>query len=99
MALSTETRTIANAGTTTEAISLVNYTSGSFSTPAAFTGTTVQPQYSNDNSNWTAVGSAISVSTNTTYDLPAAWFNARYGRLVSNSSEAAERIITLGLRK
>lgn len=99
MALVTETRTIASAGTTSEAISLVNYTSGSFSIPSVFTGTTITPQYSNDNSNWTAVGSAITVATNGTYDIPETFFNAKYGRLVAGSSQAADRTITLGLRK
>jgi hypothetical protein len=99
MALVTETRTIANAGTTTEAINLTNYTSGSFSIPSAFTGTTITPQYSNDNSNWTAVGSAITVATNGTYDIPSTFFNAKYGRFVAGSSQGAERTITFGLRK
>jgi hypothetical protein len=72
---------------------------GSFSIPAAFTGTTIQCQFSNDGINWTNVDSAISVTANGTYVIPANVFKARIGRLVSNSSEAAERVITLGLRR
>lgn len=87
------------AGTQSEAFDSGNGTEGSFSVPAAITGTTLQPQFSNDNVNWTAVGSAISVSANNTYPLPADLFKARFARLVSNSSEAAERTITLAIRR
>ena len=72
---------------------------GTFSIPAAFTGTAIQPQFSNDGTNWTNVGSAISIATNGTYVIPADVFKASRGRLVSNSSEAAARVITLGLKR
>lgn len=73
--------------------------SGTFSIPAAFTGATVQPQFSNDGTNWTDVGSAISVAANGTYVIPADIFKASRGRLVSASSEVAARTLTLGLKR
>lgn len=97
--IQTRTVVIASAATQSEAFVAGMATEGSFSIPAAFTGATVQPQFSNDATNWTAVGSAISVTANNTYAIPAGVFAARYGRLVSASSEAAERTITLGLRR
>lgn len=74
-------------------------TEGTFSIPAAFTGATIQPQFSNNGVSWTNVGSAITVAANNTYIIPSDTFKARFGRLVSASSETAERIITLGLRR
>lgn len=99
MAISVETRTIANAGTNSEAFDSGNATEGTFSLPGTFTGTTIQPQFSNGSTNWTNVGSTIAVSANGTYPIPADVFKAKFGRLVSGSAEAAERTITLGLRK
>ena len=90
---------IASAASQSEAFEAGMATEGSFSIPAAFTGATVQPQFSNDAVNWTAVGSAISVAVNNTYSIPADVFKARFGRLVSASSEAAERTLTLGMRR
>lgn len=94
-----ETRLIAVAGTISQSFDVGNAVEGSFSTPAAITGTTIQPQFSNDNVNFTSVGSAISVTANNTYALPDGLFLAKFARLVSNSAEAAERTITLGLRR
>lgn len=99
MAINIETRVIAIAGTNSEAIDVGNATEGTFSLPGSFTGTSIQPQFSNDLVNWTAVGSAISVAANGTYAIPADVFKAAYGRLVSNAAEAAERTLTLGLRR
>jgi hypothetical protein len=72
---------------------------GSFSIPATFTGTTIQPQFSNDGTNWTNVGTAISIAANGTYVIPQEVFKASRGRLVSNSSEVAARTIILALRR
>ena len=91
--------TIIAAATQSEAFESGTATDGSFSIPAAITGTTMQPQFSNDAVNWTNVGSAIAVAINTTYPLPGDLFRARFARLVSNSSEASERIITVGLKR
>jgi len=99
MSLSTTTRVIANGSTSTETINVAQFTSGSFSIPSAFTGATVQVQYSNNGLNWTNVESAISVAADNTYSLPGEAFDAQFVRLVSASSEAAERTITLGLRR
>ncbi len=74
-------------------------TEGSFTVPAAITGTTIQLQFSNDGTNWTSVDTAISVAINTTYVIPANVFKARFGRFVSNSSEAAARTILVALRR
>jgi len=93
------TRKIAAAGTDSEAFDAGGAIEGSFSIPSAITGTSIQPQFSNDQTNWTNVGSPISIAVNGTYAVPADVFKAAYGRLVSNSAEAAERIITLGLRR
>ena len=98
-AIQSRTILIASAASQSEAFDSGNFTEGSFSTPAAFTGATIQPQFSNDAVNWTAVGSAISVAVNDTYAIPDGVFIARFGRLVSASSEAAERTLTLGMRR
>jgi hypothetical protein len=90
---------IVAAGTQSEPFEAGQATEGSFSIPAAFTGATVQPQFSNDALSWTSVGSPISVTVNNTYAIPDGVFKARFGRLVSASSEGAERLITLGLRR
>ena len=72
---------------------------GSFQIPAAITGTTIQPQFSNDGINFTAVGGAISVAADGMYQIPAACFDARFFRLVSNGAEGAARTLTVFLRR
>jgi hypothetical protein len=99
VAVLTTTRKIAAAGTSSEAFDAGAATAGTFTLPSTFTGSTVQPQFSNNLTNWTNVDTAISVAANGTYVIPDAVFKAAFGRLVSGSAEAAERIITLGLRR
>jgi hypothetical protein len=93
------TRKIAAAGTSSEAFDAGGATEGSFTIPSTFTGSTVQAQFSNNQTNWTNVDSPISVAANGTYPIPSGVFKAAFGRLLSSSAEAAERIITLGLRR
>jgi hypothetical protein len=99
-----ETATIAAAGTDSTAVNASKASLGAIQIPAAFTGATVEVQYSNDGSNWTAVPALIhesnpfAVAANGTYYIPALAFNARYIRFVSAGAEAAERSITVFLR-
>lgn len=88
---------IAISTTDTDPIVVAGSNTGTFQIPAAFTGANVQPKFSNDGVTYTAVGSAISVSANGTYVIPADCFRARYLMLTSGSSEAAARQITLCL--
>lgn len=97
--IATRTLTILSAATQSEAFEARQTSENTFSIPTVLTGTTIQPQFSNNGTDWTAVGSAIAVTINNTYVIPADVFKARYGRLVSDASEAADRIITLGLRR
>ena len=99
MAVLTTTRNIAAAGTASEVFDAGAATAGSFTLPSTFTGSTIQVQFSNNLTNWTNVDTAISVAANGTYLLPDAVFKAAFGRLVSGSAEAAQRVITLGLRR
>lgn len=97
--IQTRTVRIVAAGTQSEAFEAGQGSEGSYSLPGTFTGATIQAQFSNDGTNWTSVGSPVSVTANGTYIIPADVFKARFGRLVSASSEAAERTITIGLRR
>lgn len=90
---------IAISTTDTDAIASAGSNTGTFQIPAAFTGATMQPKFSNDGTNYTAVGSTISVSANGTYVIPADCFRARYFKLTSASSEAAARTIRLFLTR
>jgi hypothetical protein len=99
MSINVETRLIASAGVNSEAIDSGRATQGTFSIPAAITGTSIQCQFSNNGTNWTNVGTAISIAANGTYPLPDDMFKAAFGRLVSNASEATARTITFGLRR
>jgi len=92
------TVTIPNGTTPTNSFRIGSAEQGSFSTPAAITGATLQQQFSNNGTNWTAVGSAVSVTANNTYPMHVDMFKARFGRLVSASNEAAARVITLSLK-
>lgn len=89
---------IANGVAVSDVIPTGGYSAGSFQIGSAFTGATVQPKFSNDGTNFTAVGSAISVAANGTYAIPADCFKAKYIRLDSASNEAAARTLTLFLR-
>lgn len=97
--IQTRTVRIVAAATQSEPFEAGQGSEGSYSLPGAFTGATIQAQFSNDGVNWTNVDTAASVAANGTYVIPSNVFKARFGRLVSASSEAAERIITIGLRR
>jgi hypothetical protein len=89
---------IAATETASDVIHNGGYSGGTFQIPAAFTGANVQPKFSNDGVTFTAVGSAISVSANGTYEIPALCFRAKYIRLDSASAEGASRTLKLFLR-
>ena len=91
------TATILSGATDSQSI-LLQGDQGTFQIPAAITGNTIQPKMSNDGTNFTSVGSAISVSANGTYAIPSGCFAARYLKLVSASSEGADRAITVFTR-
>lgn len=91
-------------GSTSASFPLGGYAWGSVQLPAAFTGTALTFNYSHDGSNWTAVpveGNEVNpetVTANGTYRIPAYAFAAKYCQIVSGSSEAAARTITVFLR-
>jgi hypothetical protein len=98
------TLTIANSATNSTAHRTSGMGRGSFQV-GPFTGTTVTVQGSNDNqspTNWTNVGvegnevnPTTSVVDNGAYSLPLKTFNFKWFRLVSGSSEGAERTIRI----
>lgn len=97
--------TIAISTTTSDALCIQEYNMGSFQIPAAITGTTLTIHVSNDNSNFVALqdaaGSAIAavpVSANESCPFPAAAFNFKYAKFVSNQTELAARTIAVLLK-
>ncbi len=76
---------------------------GAVQMPSAITGTSLTVNYSNDNSNWTAVpteGSEtnpITVEADGTYRLPSWAFSAQYIQLKMDA-QAAARTLTLFLK-
>lgn len=99
------TATIANGQTISDAISSLGKTLVGLITPAAFTGTIITFQISMDGTTYkTFYNSAGAIATVTVgVDrhiglVPADFAGARFFKLVSGSSEAAEREITVILR-
>lgn len=91
---------IANGATASEAIPVDDVSSGSFSIPAAFTGTAVTFTGSDTaDGTFVAIYNAsnaavsITVAINRAYPLPAECFGFKFIKIVSGSSEAAERTI------
>lgn len=100
----TETVTISSGGQNSEALSLDMMAWGCYQIPSTFTGTEVTVQFSINGTNFTNVptegseSNPATVTANGTYDLPVKTFTAPYCRLVSGSSEGADRTITVHLR-
>ena len=98
------TLTIDNAGTASGAHRTSGLGRGSFQLPDAFTGTEVTVQVSNDDqapSNWSSVpvegneANPITVSADGAYALPMKTGFFKWFRLLSGSSEGAERTIRI----
>ena len=99
------TCTIAISTTTSDAVAIAEFNKGSFHAPAALTGANFTVHVSNDGTNYNALqnaaGTAIAVipaTTNEANMLPAETFNFKFMKLVSASSEAAARTITIFLK-
>ena len=88
---------IANGGTAAQFMS-GGFSRGTFQQPSAFTGATIQPAMSNDGTNFTDSGAAITVTDDETYAIPAAVFAAKFIRLTSASSEGAARSLKIFLK-
>lgn len=101
-----ESAVIAASGTKTAAVDLRGMTLVGFYLPATFTGTAVTFEASADNSTFISVrdgaGNALSktVAQNQFIPLdPALFLGIQYLKLVSGSTEGAERTIKLALRQ
>lgn len=99
------TCTIANGGTQSTPICTDGFITGTFSIPAAFTGTAVTVKFGNiKDGTFTAVpdmgdeSNPQTVTTNGTYYLPLFTCSAKYFVLVSGSSEGADRTISVFLK-
>lgn len=95
------TVTIAASGTVSTAFDARGFTTIGFATPAALTGTAITVQVSHDNVTFvplkTNANAAVSVTvtTSSAYTLPSDIRPWRYFKLVSGSTEAAGRTITI----
>lgn len=88
--------TIANGQTTSSAIDLRADTSAGFILPAAFTGTGMTFQVSADNVTYTAhSATSVTVAQGKAYGIPADVAVFPWIKLVSGSSEAGARTITI----
>lgn len=95
---------IASSGTVSTAIQTVGFAFGSITLPAAFTGTALTFQTSSDDSTYVAAyddeGTQITIGTvaaSRRFRLPNKLFPANYIKIVSGSSEGAERTIGVEL--
>lgn len=100
-----KTTTIASSGTTTAAIDLTSYSLVGLVMPSAFTGTALNIKASADGVTYETMydtsGNAFSISVGANRFIaiaPTDFAAARFIKLVSGSSEASERTITLALR-
>jgi hypothetical protein len=100
------TTTIASSGTTSTAIDLYGYSLVGIVTPAALTGTSFTIKGSVDNSTYVdmydTAGTQLSITAAASRFIaiaPQDFTSVRYIKLVSGSSEGAERTITLAIRK
>jgi hypothetical protein len=100
------TVTIATSGTVSTAVDLYGYSLLGIITPAAMTGTALTVQASHDGSTFNVMydtdGSALSITSAASRFIalaPQDFASVRHLKLVSGSTEAAERTITLAIRK
>ena len=103
--VSSATVTIASSGTTSNAIDLVGMNLVGIQFPSAFTGSTVSFEASLDGSNYYAIADtagtdlSVTVTADRLVALVAADLSCvRFLKIVSDSSEGAERTITLAIR-
>lgn len=94
------TVTIANGETVSTAFDARGFASFGAILPAAFTGTAMTFQVSNDNTTFTALNNSsgavsLTVAQAKAYALPADLKPWRYFKLVSGSAEGADRTITV----
>lgn len=95
--------TIANAGTVSNAYKCTDHTAFGLQMPAAFTGTTITFQVSADSGTtfqalYDDSGAnqvSMSVAASRSYDLPAALTAWTHFKIVSGSSEGAQRLLTV----
>jgi hypothetical protein len=99
------TVTIANGQTTSDALDCINGTVVGILTPAALTGTAFTFSVSADGVTYATLydssGAAVSftvAASRYVYVDPAIFAGLRYVKVISGSSEGAQRIITLVLR-
>jgi hypothetical protein len=99
------TLTIENGQTTSDVADLIGKSPVAIITPAALTGTSFTVKLSNDNSTfydfYNTSGSQVSITVSTSRYIGFAiadFYCARYLKLVSGSSEVAEREIILVVR-
>lgn len=99
------TCTIANGQTQSTPIPTDGFITGTFSIPAAFTGTAITVKYGNvKDGTFTTVPAQgdeenpITVATNGTYYLPVLTCSAKYFVLTSGSAEGAARTISVYLK-
>lgn len=100
--IDTSTVTIASSGTVSTAVDLGGHNLVGIQTPAALTGTTMTFQGSVDGSTYNVLydtdGTALSITVavdSLILIVPSDFAAVRYLKLVSGSSEGAERTITL----
>lgn len=96
--------TIASGATASAAIDFRGRAGGGFTTPAAFTGTTISYQVSVDNSTFQTLydqfGAQVvtaAVTTSRSYALPAELYGWPYVKIVSGSAEGADRTLNVVL--
>lgn len=96
--------TIASGGTASTAIDFRGRAGGGFTTPAAFTGTTISYQVSVDDSTYQTLydqfGAQVvtaAVSTSRSYALPAELYGWPYFKIVSGSAEGGTRTLNVVL--
>lgn len=105
MAISTKTATIANGATISDGIPLLSGTITGLILPAAFTGTALTFQVSQDGSTYTALydssntAESMTVAQGRAYSVnPAVFAGWQYAKVVSNAAEGASRAVMLVVR-
>lgn len=103
--ISTRTATIADVGTVSDAVPLLNGTITGIVMPAAFTGTALSFQVSADGVTYTALYDAsnalegIIVTQGRAYSVnPTVFAGWPYAKVVSNATEGGSRAVTLVVR-